>query len=164
MDLKQFIKDHRPSDDLVHETDMGEGLFISISFIDADILAAYRKKASRLKWAPNHMSYHEVDEEALNKLLAEHIRGWRGLTLRRLSRIIGLKISHLPEEKKDQVVDYSPDNAIAMVQGSKTIRNLIFGIANDTDFFRTELEGPEKNLPAGSSGGPSQEESPVASA
>jgi hypothetical protein len=93
-----------------------DGFKVSLSYISREKLAELRKKATKTVFK-QRQPIEELDGDLFLKLYAEAIiKGWKGLTLGKLSEL--MVINDFPATEKDTVVDYSAENALELLKNS----------------------------------------------
>lgn len=105
-----------------------------------------------------HQRSEVDDDDKLAELLAEHVVGWEGLTVRKLSRMFWLRIDDLTEEQREEAIPHSPEEAKTLLLRNKAFADFVLSNALNANNFSEALEGSEKNLPSGPATGPAPAE------
>lgn len=107
---------------------------VKLSFLSRESLVSIRKKATKTTYK-NRQSAEDFDEELFLKLYVQSsIKGWSGLTLGYLEQLA-------PIDTKDQdlssIVEYSEDNALALMKASSDFDSFISGQVTELGNFST---------------------------
>lgn len=134
------------------------GVFeVTLANLTKERYATIGKKAKKTVFV-NHQKMEVDDEDKLAELLAEHVVGWEGLTVRKLSRMFWLRIDDLTEDERETVIPHSPEEAKTLLLRNRAFADFVLSNAMHAANFSEALEGAEKNLPSGPVTGPAPAE------
>lgn len=96
------------------------GFTVSLNYISRDEMSKLREKATKTKFrAGTRDPIQELDADLFLKLyVSAAVKGWKGLTLSRLSELMVLR-DDIPAAKADEEVPYNEENALELVKNSK---------------------------------------------
>lgn len=121
------------------------GFFISLAYLSREKLLKIRNRSLVVKF---NKRTRQRDEEVDNdKFLEEYsrevIRGWRGLTLRELARIMPIETTGA---NMDEVIPYSEEDALELLRNAPSFDQFITDCMNDFEIFeRDKNAAQEKN-------------------
>lgn len=167
MSLVELIERHSLTPDRVltveREMPTVPGFLVTIAHLTQEARARMLKQAEETTFV-KHQPVRTVNEEKLAALLAHQVLGWRGLSMRKLCRMLWLDISALCPEQKDQEIAFSPEDAQGLMFKHSEFAAFVLRAAMDVDNFAEALEGAEKNSSSGCASGPNPGEPTVAAA
>ena len=109
-----------------------DGFKVKVAFQSREELIKLRKKATTTKFK-NRKLEEDVDEELFLSLYTRSvIKGWSGLTVKGLSKLI---LVEAPEADLDKEVTYSEENALALMKGCTEFDNFISETVSDLANF-----------------------------
>lgn len=134
------------------------GIFdVTLANLTKERYATISKKAKKTIFV-NHQKVEVDDEDKLAEMLAEHVVGWEGLTVRKVSRMFWLRIDDLTEDEREAAIPHSPEEAKTLLLRNKAFADFVLSNALNASNFSEALEGAEKNLPSGPASGPAPAE------
>ena len=111
--------------------------YIKLAYLSREKLVKIRNRALVIKF--NKRSRQREEEVDNDKFLEEYaretIKGWRGLTIRELARIMPIETAGAD---LDQEVPYSEEDALSLLQGSPIFDQFITDCMNDFELFEKE--------------------------
>lgn len=122
-----------------------DNFFVSLSYLSRDKLLKIRNRSLVIKFNKRtRQREEEVDNDKfLEEYAREVIRGWKGLTLRELSRLMPIETSNA---NLDEEIPYSEEEALELLRNSPTFDQFITDCMNDFEIFeREKSEKQEKN-------------------
>lgn len=122
-----------------------DGFFVKLSYVGRDKLMKIRNRALVFKF--NKRTRQREEEVDNDKFLEEYsrevIRGWKGLTIRELARILPIDTTGADMDKD---VPYSEDDALELLKNSTIFDQFVTDCMNDFEIFeRDTTEAAEKN-------------------
>lgn len=111
-----------------------EDFKVSVSFVPREDLVKIRNQALVYKFNKRtRQREEEVDNEKFVELYSERvIKGWRGLKIKHLPKLLAANISNLnPEED----IPYSPEEALELLKNSTIFDQFITDTVNDLEVF-----------------------------
>lgn len=122
-----------------------DGFFVKLSYVGRDKLMKIRNRALVFKF--NKRTRQREEEVDNDKFLEEYsrevIRGWKGLTIRELARILPIDTTGA---EMDKDVPYSEDDALELLKNSTIFDQFVTDCMNDFEIFeRDTTEAAEKN-------------------
>ena len=109
-----------------------DGFKVKVAFQSRDELMKLRKKATTSKFK-NRQLVEEVDDELFLELYVRAVvRGWTGLKLKHL---VKLMLINAPEADYDKDVAFSESNALALMKGSADFDGFITDTISDVSNF-----------------------------
>lgn len=133
-----MIKNLMISDKIIEvEFPDSNGFFVSLAYLSRDKLVKIRNRSLVVKFNKrSRQREEEVDNEKfLEEYSREVIKGWRGLTIRELARIMPIETANA---NLDQQVPYSEEDALALLQGSPIFDQFVTDCMNDFELFERE--------------------------
>lgn len=119
--------------------------YVSLAYLSRDKLVKIRNRSLVVKFNKrSRQREEEVDNEKfLEEYSREVIKGWRGLTIRELARIMPIETAGA---NLDQEVPYTEEDALALLQGSPIFDQFITDCMNDFELFeREKVDNQVKN-------------------
>lgn len=108
------------------------GFKIKLCFLSRETLINIRKKSTKTVFK-NRQTTEEFDEDVFLQLYVQNtIKGWEGLTLKYLSQLLPINYS---EETTDELVEYSQENALALMKNSANFDSFITEQVTDLGNF-----------------------------
>ena len=105
---------------------------ISIAFLSRETLQSIRKKATKSTFARGKL-VEELNDELFLKLYVDaSIKGWKGLKLSYLEQLAPVDLGAANPEDE---VDYSADEALALMKSSSSFDNFISEQVSDLGNF-----------------------------
>lgn len=122
-----------------------DGFFVKLSYVGRDKLMKIRNRALVFKF--NKRTRQREEEVDNDKFLEEYsrevIRGWKGLTIRELARILPIDTAGADMTKD---VPYSEEDALELLKNSTIFDQFVTDCMNDFEIFeRDATEVSEKN-------------------
>lgn len=113
-----------------------EGFKVEITNIARKELTKLRKECVTTKFSRQTRMPEEVfdDEKFVEKFALKTIKNWSGLTLEHLSSLILIETEGQDLTKE---LEYSQENAVALISGSSEFDNWLNEVVFDLDNFRT---------------------------
>ena len=106
---------------------------IKLNFLSRETLQKLRKKATTVTYK-QRQPVESVDDDLFLKLYADScITGWTGLKLRYLQNLIAIDDSKISD--LDQELEFTPENALALMKGSVSFDQYISEIVTDLGNF-----------------------------
>jgi hypothetical protein len=128
------------------------GFKVKLAYLPITIEKELAKRALVRTVVRGQMS-EDVDLPRYYKTLVPKIvKGWEGLTVGHLKRLVPISTI---DSNDDEVIPYSSDNAIFLVQNSENFDKWVQDTRSDLERF-SELEEAEKNSPFGLKKKPSE--------
>lgn len=122
-----------------------DDFYVSLSYLSREKLLKIRNRAMVVKF--NKRSRQREEEIDNDKFLEEYARevlkGWRGLTLRELSRILPVETAGQDLKKE---IPYSEEDALELLRNSTIFDQFVTDSMNDFEAWETEkTESQQKN-------------------
>ena len=133
-----MIKNLMISDKIIEvEFPDSNGFYVNLAYLSRDKLVKIRNRSLVVKFNKrSRQREEEVDNEKfLEEYSREVIKGWRGLTIRELARIMPVETSNA---NLDQEVPYTQEDALALLQGSPIFDQFVTDCMNDFELFERE--------------------------
>jgi hypothetical protein len=113
------------------------GFFVNLAYLSRDKLVKIRNRSLVVKFNKrSRQREEEVDNEKfLEEYSREVIKGWRGLTIRELARIMPIETAG---SNLDKEVPYTEEDALALLQGSPIFDQFVTDCMNDFELFERE--------------------------
>jgi hypothetical protein len=110
------------------------GFKVNVSFLSRETLVAIRKKSTKTSFKSNN---RQLQEELDDKLFLQHyveasVKGWTGLTLAYLEQLSPVDLSGQDLEAE---LEFSTDNALALMQSSSSFDSFISETVTDLSNF-----------------------------
>lgn len=111
-----------------------KGFSVDIAYIAREELQNIRKKCLTTKFNKRTRQPEEiVDDKLFLKLYVEKIiRGWKGLKMSFLEDLLPVDISKV---KPEDELEYTPENALALMENSIAFDSWITGLVSDITAF-----------------------------
>jgi hypothetical protein len=122
-----------------------DAFYVSLSYLSREKLLKIRNRAMVVKF--NKRSRQREEEIDNDKFLEEYarevVKGWRGLTLRELSRILPVETAGQDLTKE---IPYSEEDALELLRNSTIFDQFVTDSMNDFEAWETEKsESQQKN-------------------
>jgi hypothetical protein len=133
-----MIKNLMISDKIIEvEFPDSNGFFVNLAYLSRDKLVKIRNRSLVVKFNKrSRQREEEVDNEKfLEEYSREVIKGWRGLTIRELARIMPIETAG---SNLDKEVPYTEEDALALLQGSPIFDQFVTDCMNDFELFERE--------------------------
>ena len=133
-----MIKNLMISDKIIEvEFPDSNSFYVNLAYLSRDKLVKIRNRSLVVKFNKrSRQREEEVDNEKfLEEYSREVIKGWRGLTIRELARIMPVETSNA---NLDQEVPYTQEDALALLQGSPIFDQFVTDCMNDFELFERE--------------------------
>jgi len=113
-----------------------EGFKVRICHVARSELLKLTKQSTVTKWDKNsHQPRQEMDEEKFGVNYTKAVvKGWSGLKYRYLEELLPVNISN---KDPDDVVPYSPENAVVIMKNSQAFEGWVTEIAGNLANFTT---------------------------
>jgi len=114
-----------------------DNFFVSLTYLNREKLTKIRNRSLTIKFNKrSRQREEEVDNEKfLEEYAREVVRGWRGLTIRELARLMPIETSGA---NLDQEVPYSEEDALELLRNSTIFDQFITDCQNDFEVFEKE--------------------------
>lgn len=107
------------------------GFVIKVAFLSRETAVALRKKSTKSTYK-NRQAVEEFDDELFVKLyVAATIKGWSGLTLEYLQKLVPIETNEDPSTE----VTYSEENALDLMRNSTDFDSFITETVTDLGNF-----------------------------
>jgi len=122
-----------------------DNFYVSLSYLSREKLLKIRNRAMVIKF--NKRSRQREEEIDNDKFLEEYsrevIKGWRGLTLRELSRILPVETAGQDLEKE---IPYSEEDALELLRNSTIFDQFVTDSMNDFEAWENDrVDSQQKN-------------------
>lgn len=108
------------------------GFKIKLCFLSRETLTAIRKKSTKTVFKNRQMT-EEFDEDLFLQLYVQNtIKGWSGLTLEHLSKLIPIDMTGQDQQTE---VDFSDENALSLMKNSSNFDSFITEQVTDLGNF-----------------------------
>lgn len=108
------------------------GFKIKLCYLSKETLVSMRKKSTKVVFK-NRQTTEEVDDELFLKLYSQNvIKGWSGLTLSHLSKLVPIEIG---DADLNTFVDYSEENALDLIKNSSNFDSFVTEQVSDLGNF-----------------------------
>lgn len=105
---------------------------VSLTFLSRETLVSLRKKATKVSYK-KHQPIDELDDELFLKLyVAATVKGWKGLKLGYLDKLLLVDLSGKDPEGE---LTYSEDNALMLMKNSTDFDSFVSDIVSDLGNF-----------------------------
>jgi len=119
-----------------------DGFKVKVAFQSRDELMRFRKKATTSKFK-NRQLVEEVDDELFLELYVKAVvRGWTGLKLKHL---VKLMLVNVPDTDLEKEVVFSEANALALMKGSADFDGFITDTISDVSNFSKSSSAQSKS-------------------
>lgn len=112
---------------------------LEIAYVPREELLKIRNQATKIQWDKAKRERQEtIDDEKFLKLYAATvIRGWYGLRVKDLERLLPVDNTGL---NPDDEVDYDPDNAYTLLHNSPDFDRFISDVLADVSLFNEKAK------------------------
>lgn len=140
MDLKSLLVDSKTT---WVEFPGLDGFEVELANLSRKELVNLRKKCTTNKFNRKTRAFEEsLDDDKFVKEFAEAtVKGWKGLKLSYLEDLI---LVDLEGQDLSQEMEYTPDNALVLVENSSEFDNWLNEVVFDLENFRTREPGKNK--------------------
>jgi hypothetical protein len=108
------------------------GFKIKLCFLSRETLTVIRKKSTKTVFK-NRQTQEDFDEDLFLQLYVENtIKGWSGLTLNYLSQLVPIELG---DQDPDTLIDFSSENALALMKNSSNFDAFITEQVTDLGNF-----------------------------
>jgi len=108
------------------------GFRIKLCYLSKETLVNIRKKSTKVVYK-NRQTTEEVDDELFLRLYAQStIKGWSGLTLEYLSKLVPIEVG---DADLQATVDYSEENALDLIKNSSNFDSFVTEQVSDLGNF-----------------------------
>lgn len=108
------------------------GFKIKLCYLSKDTLVNIRKKSTKITYK-NRQTVEDVDDDLFLKLYSQNtIKGWTGLTLEHLSRLVPIDLG---DNDPTSLVDYSEENALDLIKNSSNFDSFVTEQVSDLGNF-----------------------------
>lgn len=159
MDISTITKAISPTRDF--ECELAPGFVVTVAFISKKDMQAIGAASEVVKYDAGTKTRRTTsDSEAYNRKLSEYaVKGWRGLTVERLSKLLPVDPNGIAPETD---VEYTPKNAEHLLANSVDFDGWLAGICfNAANFSMLDTEQIEKNSSGSSKSKNTKFEEPV---
>ena len=136
-----MIKNLMVNDDKVVDVQFpdSDNFYVSLAYLSRDKLVKIRNRALVIKF--NKRTRQREEEVDNDKFLEEYsrrvIKGWRGLTIRELARILPIETSGADLDKD---VPYTEEDALELLRNSTIFDQFITDCMNDFEVFENDKQ------------------------
>lgn len=110
-----------------------DGFKVKVAFQSREELIKLRKKATTKKWKGRELT-EEVDDKVFLELYVKAVvKGWSGLKLKDLSRLLLVDLSN--QVNQDAELEYTEENALQLMKGSTDFDSFISDTVSDLTNF-----------------------------
>lgn len=121
-----------PSKEVESEYPGMPGFKVKLTFLSRETLVSIRKKASKTTYK-NRQAVEEIDDELFLKLyVAATVKGWSGLKYSYLEKLAPVDLAGKDPET---MLDYSEDNALAIMKASTDFDSFVSDVVSDLGNF-----------------------------
>lgn len=121
-----------PSKEVESEYPGMPGFKVKLTFLSRETLVSIRKKASKTTYK-NRQAVEEIDDELFLKLyVAATVKGWSGLKYSYLEKLAPVDLGGKDAET---MLDYSEDNALAIMKASTDFDSFVSDVVSDLGNF-----------------------------
>ena len=133
MDLKSMLL---PEKVVTFEFPGCEGFMVDLAFLSKESNQQLWKKCQRqVIDSKSRKAREEFDDELFLELYTRAvIKGWKGLKLKYLKELV---LADVPEDKEEDELNYSEDNALTLIQSSNIFDNWVGEVISDIANFTT---------------------------
>lgn len=108
------------------------GFKIKLCYLSKETLVSIRKKSTKMVFK-NRQTTEEVDDDLFLKLYSQSvIKGWSGLTLSHLSKLVPIELG---DSDPSTLVDYSEENALDLIKNSSNFDSFVTEQVSDLGNF-----------------------------
>ena len=113
------------------------GLEITINFLSREILQTIRKKATKTSFK-NRQAVEELNDDLFLDLYVQNsIKGWKGFKMSYLEQLAPVEVA---EGQADTELEYTQDNALALMKASSSFDSFISEQVTDLGNFSTNKQ------------------------
>lgn len=113
------------------------GFEVTISFLSREILQSIRKKSTKTTFK-NRQPIEELNDELFLELYVQNaIKGWKGLKMSYLEQLAPVEVS---ADQADSELEYTQDNALALMKASTSFDSFISEQVTDLGNFSTSKQ------------------------
>lgn len=137
IDIKKLIEDSDKTEGQpVLEVEFNEVIF-QVGFLTTETLRQLRDRCITRKYDKKlRAAVETLDAERFNKQFAKLvIRGWKNLTVDKLSRFMFINMRGLSEEQRKADVPYDVETARLLLTKSVDLHNFVTDVCTDTEQF-----------------------------
>lgn len=133
MDLKSMLL---PEKVVTFDFPGCEGFTVDLAFLSKESNQQLWKKCQRQKIdSKTRKQLEEFDDELFLELYTRSVvKGWKGLKLKYLRELL---LVDIPEDKENDELNYSEENALTLVQSSNIFDNWVGEVISDIANFTT---------------------------
>jgi len=108
------------------------GFKLKLCFLSRETLTTIRKKSTKTVFKNRQMT-EDFDEDLFLQLYVQNtIKGWSGLTLDHLSKLVPIELG---DQDPNTLVDFSDDNALSLMKNSTNFDSFITEQVTDLGNF-----------------------------
>jgi hypothetical protein len=114
-----------------------DNFYVSLTYLNREKLTKIRNRSLTIKFNKrSRQREEEVDNEKfLEEYAREVVRGWRGLTIRELARLMPIETAGA---NLDQEVPYSEEDALELLRNSTIFDQFVTDCQNDFEVFEKD--------------------------
>ena len=114
-----------------------DNFYVSLTYLNREKLTKIRNRSLTIKFNKrSRQREEEVDnEKILEEYAREVVRGWRGLTIRELARLMPIETAGANLE---QEVPYSEEDALELLRNSTIFDQFVTDCQNDFEVFEKD--------------------------
>jgi len=113
------------------------GFEVTISFLSREILQSIRKKSTKTTFK-NRQPVEELNDELFLDLYVQNaVKGWKGLKMSYLEQLAPVEVS---ADQADTELEYTQDNALALMKASTSFDSFISEQVTDLGNFSTSKQ------------------------
>jgi hypothetical protein len=113
------------------------GFEVTINFLSREILQSIRKKATKTSFK-NRQPVEELNDDLFLDLYVQNsIKGWKGLKMSYLEQLAPVEVA---EDAADTELEYTQDNALALMKASTSFDSFISEQVTDLGNFSTNKQ------------------------
>lgn len=111
------------------------GFKITLAFLSRDTLISLRKKATVSKFSKGRQIEDTLDDELFLQLFASAtIKGWEGFKLAYVEQLMPVDLG---DEDREKELEFTSDNALALMKNSPEFDSYINSVITDLGNFQT---------------------------
>jgi hypothetical protein len=120
-----------------------DGFEVELANLSRKELVALRKKCTQNKFNRKTRAFEETldDEKFVYEFTQATVKGWKGLKLGYLEDLVLVDLKNQDVEKQ---LEFSEENAQALVENSTEFDNWLNEVVFDLENFRTNFKGKDK--------------------
>ena len=113
------------------------GFEVTINFLSREILQSIRKKATKTSFK-NRQPVEELNDDLFLDLYVQNsVKGWKGLKMSYLEQLAPVEVS---ADQANTELEYTPDNALALMKASSSFDSFISEQVTDLGNFSTNKQ------------------------